>query len=71
MNGSVDFENIFARILDSKRDLNGFPDPAIAVDCGFIQFFGPSFWTWCVIKISLPGFRIQGEILMVDLVNYP
>ena len=25
MNGSADFENIFARISDSKRDFNGFP----------------------------------------------
>ena len=30
MNGSADFENIFARISDSKRDFNGFPDPATA-----------------------------------------
>ena len=35
-NGSAEFENIFARISDSKGDFNGFPDPAIAVDCGFI-----------------------------------
>ena len=26
------------RILDSKRDFNGFSDPAIAADCGFIHF---------------------------------
>ena len=31
-NRSADFENIFARISNSKRDFNGFPDPAIAVD---------------------------------------
>ena len=43
MNGSADFENIFARILDSKRDFNGFPDPAIAADCGFFLFLGPDF----------------------------
>ena len=36
MNGSADFENIFARISDSKRDFNGFPDPATAAECGFI-----------------------------------
>ena len=35
-NGSAEFENIFARISDSKGDFNGFPYPAIAVDCGFI-----------------------------------
>ena len=35
------FENIFARILDSKQDFNGFPDPAIAADCGLIHFWGP------------------------------
>ena len=42
-NGSAEFENIFARISDSKRDSNGFPDPAIAADCGFIDFLGPDF----------------------------
>ena len=42
-NGSADFENIFARISDSKRDFNGFPDPAIEADCGFIYFLGPNF----------------------------
>ena len=33
-NGSAEFENIFARISDSKRDFNGLPDPAIAADVG-------------------------------------
>ena len=42
-NGSADFENIFARISDSKRDFNGFPDSAIAADCGFIHFLCPDF----------------------------
>ena len=42
-NGSADFENIFARISDSKRDFNGFPDPANAAECGFIYFLGPDF----------------------------
>ena len=65
----VEFENIFAQILDSKQDFNGFPDPAIAADCGFIYFFGPGFWTLRVIKIFLPGFRIQGESGRADLVN--
>ena len=40
---SAEFENIFAQISDSKRDFNGFPDPVIAVDCGFIDFLGPDF----------------------------
>ena len=40
MNGSADFENIFARISDSKRYFNVFPDPAIAADCKFIYFLG-------------------------------
>ena len=69
MNGSADFENIFARISDSKRDFNGFPDPATAAECGFIYFFWPGFWTLHVIQIFLPGFRIQGENLTADLVN--
>ena len=43
MNGLADFENIFAWILDSKRDFNGFPDPVIAADCGFFLFLGPNF----------------------------
>ena len=42
-NGFEDFENIFAWISDSKQGFNGFPDPAIAADCGFIQFLGPDF----------------------------
>ena len=69
MNGSSDFENIFARISDSKRDFNGFPDPATAAECGFIYFLGPDFWTLRVIQIFLSGFRIQGENLTADLVN--
>ena len=51
------------------RDFNGFPDPAIAADCGFIYFFGPGLWTLRVIKIFLPAFRIQGENGRADLVN--
>ena len=38
----------------------------IAVDCRFIHVFrcfGPGFWTSRVIKIFLPRFQIQGEIL--------
>ena len=42
-NGSVDFENIFAPISDSKRDYNGFVDPAIAADCRLILFWGPDY----------------------------
>ena len=36
-------KTIFAQISDSKRDFNGFPDPAIAAECGFINFLGPEF----------------------------
>ena len=42
-NGLADFENTFAWTSDSKRDFNGFLDPAIAVDCGFIHLLGPEF----------------------------
>ena len=42
-NGSVDFDNILATILDSKRDYNGFADPAITADWGFILFWGADF----------------------------
>ena len=38
-NGSAEFENIFARISDSKRDFNGLPDPAIAADVGDSSIF--------------------------------
>ena len=69
MNGSADFENIFARISDSKRDFNGFPDPATAAECGFIYFLGPDVGLLRVIQVFLPGFRIQGENLTADLVN--
>ena len=51
-NGSAEFENIFARISDSKRDFNGFPDPAIAADVGDSSI---------LFQIFLSGFRIQGE----------
>ena len=59
MNGSADFENIFARISDSKRDFNGFPDPVISADCRFSHFLGPDFGR--VIKVFLPGFRKQAK----------
>ena len=38
---------------------------------GFLQLqrTGPGFWTLRVIKIFLPRFRIQGEMLLADLVN--
>ena len=39
----MEFENIFAQISDFKRDFNGFPDPAIAADCGFIYLLGADF----------------------------
>ena len=65
---SAEFENIFAQISDSKRDLNGFPDPAIA-GLRIHQYFGPGFWTLRVIKIFLPRFRIQGDSGRADLVN--
>ena len=62
---TADFENIFAWISDSKRDFNRFPDPAIAVDCGFIYFLGPVFGLCVLLKI----FRTQGENVRADLVN--
>ena len=39
----ADFENILPGISHSKRDFNGFPDPAIAGDGGFICFLGADF----------------------------
>ena len=31
---------------------NGFADPAIEADRGFIQFFGPGFWILLAIKFG-------------------
>ena len=41
------------------------------VDWGFIHFyfFGPGFWTLCVIKYFCQDFGLKSEILMEDLVN--
>ena len=39
----MDFENIFDQALDSKRDFNRFPDPAITVECRFIHRLSPDF----------------------------
>ena len=52
-----------ARISDSKQDFNGFPDPAIAANCGFIHhsLFGPGFWILRETKkyFSHLGFRAK------------
>ena len=62
----ADFENLFAWISDSKRDFNGFPDPATAVDCEFIHF-------WAQILDFARNKSIfasdSGKILTEDLVN--
>ena len=63
-NGSVHFIKIFAQISDSVRNFNEFAVVAIAVD-----FFGPGFWTLCVIKYFCQDFGLKSEILMEDLVN--
>ena len=70
-NGSVHFIKIFAQISDSVRNFNEFAIVAIAVDWGFIHFyfFGPGFWTLCVIKYFCQDFGLKSEILMEDLVN--
>ena len=65
MNGSADFGNIFARISDSKRDFNGFPDPATAVECGFIYFLGRDFglcmqYKYIFARISDSGRKFNG-----------
>ena len=54
MNGLADFENIFAWILDSKQDFNGFLGPPIY--CSRLQihlFFGQGFWTLRVIQNNI------------------
>ena len=60
MNGSADFENIFARISDSKRDFNGFPDPVISADCDSAIFWA-GILDFAGNKSVLPGFRMQAK----------
>lgn len=41
------------------------------VACPFLRWWIGRFWTLQIIKIFLPGFRIQGKILTTDwLINY-
>ena len=58
-NGLADSENSFAWISDSKRDFNGFLDPALLQWIVDSYIFGPGFWPLHVIKIFLPGFWIH------------
>ena len=64
----ADFENIFARILDSKRDFNGFPDPAIAADCGFF-LFRARILDFACNKSIFARIADSGKILTADLLN--
>ena len=43
---------------DSKLDFNGFPDPAIAGDCGFAHFLGPDFG---LLKVFCPDFGFRAK----------
>ena len=62
-NGSAEFENIFARISDSKRDSNGFQDPATAAECGFIFIFlGPDFGLCLYFKYFCPDFGFRAKM---------
>ena len=55
------FENIFDRVSDSNRDLNGFLDPAIAADCGFIYFLDPDFGLCVSLKYFCPDFGFRAK----------
>ena len=68
MNGSADFENIFARISDSKRDFNGFQDPAISPDCRFIHLWA-RILDFAGNKSIFARISDSGKILAADLVN--
>ena len=68
MNGSADFENIFARISDSKRYFNGFRILQLQRIANSSVFWA-RIWTLRVIDIFLPGFRTQTENGRADLVN--
>ena len=48
----MDPDSIFARVSDSKRNFNGFVDPAIAAVRGFHRFLGSGFWILLVIKFG-------------------
>ena len=57
----ADFENIFARVSHSKRDFNGFPDPAIAALCGFIYLLEPDFGLCVSLKYFCPDFGFRAK----------
>ena len=66
-NGSAEFENIFSRISDSKRDFNGLPDPAIAADVGDSSIFWARILDFaCIsnifVRISDSGRKWKGAL---------
>ena len=46
MNRSTDRRIYLVTILASERNFNGFADPMITADRGYIQFWGPDFGFW-------------------------
>ena len=61
VNRRTDQADIFARVSDSKRDFNGFPDPAIAAHCRFIYFLGPDFGLCVLLKYFCPDFGFRAK----------
>ena len=55
------FWKYFCRVSDSKRDFSGFPDLAIAADCGFIYFLGPDCGLCVLLKYFCPDFELRAK----------
>jgi len=49
------------RILNSERNFNGFADPMITADCGFIQILGPDFGFWLLGSSDRGSQRSSGN----------
>ena len=62
--------NILARILDSERNFNGYADPMITADHGFIQFWGPDFGFWLLGSSKLLFFLVSARFCFNTDVGY-
>ena len=58
----ADLVNILTRILDSEQNFNGYADPTITADRGFIQFLGPDFGFWLLGSSDRGSQRSPGHL---------